>query len=271
MVNLENYEEYMMLYADGELTQEQEQALLAFVAGHPGLEKELDAYMSTVLQPDTAMIFEGKEALLKQPGGSKTVWFSGWKNYTAAACILLAVALLYFNREASLNEEDTTIAETITDTHEHTNEATIQKPVNEEAVKLQPKTPVNAIAMETNKEPEPAKNKVEITEPRSSARERELSTTLLATASAPMQVSMKKAEAAYMTVAESVPPIRVQLPEEKHTVAIETPFSSSKQGIALIENAVEEKLAMAKNIKENIKDRDITFQIGKKELFTLKL
>ncbi|MBW7912220.1 MAG: hypothetical protein H3C54_00600 [Taibaiella sp.] len=65
MVNMENYEEYMLLYADRELTPEQEKALLDFVALHPELKPELEAYAATRLQPEEAMIFTGKDALIK--------------------------------------------------------------------------------------------------------------------------------------------------------------------------------------------------------------
>ena len=37
MVNLENYEEYMLLEADGELTESEQKALHAFIERHPEL------------------------------------------------------------------------------------------------------------------------------------------------------------------------------------------------------------------------------------------
>jgi len=55
MVNLENYEEYMMMYADGELNEAETKALMDFVDANPELAKELEAYSATKLVPDTEL------------------------------------------------------------------------------------------------------------------------------------------------------------------------------------------------------------------------
>ena len=74
MVNLENYEEYMMMYADGELNEAETKALMDFVAANPGLAKELEAYSATKLVPDTTMVYANKDQLMKAPpAGGRTI------------------------------------------------------------------------------------------------------------------------------------------------------------------------------------------------------
>ena len=57
MITWENYEEYIMMHADGELTPAEENALMAFVNEHPELKKELAAYELTRMTPDTTQEF----------------------------------------------------------------------------------------------------------------------------------------------------------------------------------------------------------------------
>jgi anti-sigma factor RsiW len=64
-VNKNNIEEQILLYVDGELNTEEAKALLQYVAQHPEWRTLLDEYSNLVLQPDTDMVFEGKEALLQ--------------------------------------------------------------------------------------------------------------------------------------------------------------------------------------------------------------
>lgn len=64
-VNKNNIEEQILLYIDGELNTEEAKALLQYVARYPEWRTLLDEYSSLVMQPDTDMVFEGKEALLQ--------------------------------------------------------------------------------------------------------------------------------------------------------------------------------------------------------------
>jgi hypothetical protein len=52
MINLSNYEDWFLLYADGELTVAEQEAVLQFVEAHPGLKEELDLLMSMKFQPE---------------------------------------------------------------------------------------------------------------------------------------------------------------------------------------------------------------------------
>ena len=53
MINLSNYEDWFLLYADGELTVEEQEAVLQFVKQHPSLQEELDLMMNIRFQPET--------------------------------------------------------------------------------------------------------------------------------------------------------------------------------------------------------------------------
>jgi hypothetical protein len=53
MINLSNYEDWFLLYADGELTVAEQEAVLQFVKQHPSLQEELDLLLSMRFQPET--------------------------------------------------------------------------------------------------------------------------------------------------------------------------------------------------------------------------
>ena len=90
MVTWENYEEYMLLDADGELNDEQIKALHEFIGLHPELKKEYDLLKATVLQPDNSIVYEQKQELIKKSNVRKLNYT--WWLYGAAASIILMVA-----------------------------------------------------------------------------------------------------------------------------------------------------------------------------------
>lgn len=95
MITWENYEEYMMMHADGELNPAEEQALMAFVEEHPELKKDLAVYSMTRLEPDTTIVYEHKQQLLKEEKG-RVIAFPKWQRYSIAAGVaaLIFVSLL---------------------------------------------------------------------------------------------------------------------------------------------------------------------------------
>lgn len=63
MINLSNYEDWFLLYADGELTVAEQEAVLQFVNVHPDLKEELDLFLSMRFQPETTIKFENEASL----------------------------------------------------------------------------------------------------------------------------------------------------------------------------------------------------------------
>lgn len=94
MVTWENYEEYMVLHADGELQGTEEQALMAFVAQHPELKDELDLSVAVKLVPDTTVVYAKKESLMKPvPATKKVIAMPMWQRYAVAAGIAAVICL----------------------------------------------------------------------------------------------------------------------------------------------------------------------------------
>ncbi|MBL0272612.1 MAG: hypothetical protein IPQ06_05955 [Chitinophagaceae bacterium] len=64
-IDRHNYEEYFILYMDNELSRDDRRMVEAFVLQHPDLKEELDVLLQFKLTPDTQIVFEGKEELMK--------------------------------------------------------------------------------------------------------------------------------------------------------------------------------------------------------------
>lgn len=67
-INRHNYEEYFILYMDNELSSDDRRMVEAFVQQHPDLKEELDILLQYKLEPDTSVVFNGKEELMKLNG-----------------------------------------------------------------------------------------------------------------------------------------------------------------------------------------------------------
>jgi hypothetical protein len=67
-INHHNYEEYFILYMDNELGRDDRRMVEAFVQQHPNLKEELDLLLQYKLEPDPAVVFNGKDELIKING-----------------------------------------------------------------------------------------------------------------------------------------------------------------------------------------------------------
>jgi hypothetical protein len=65
MINRDNYEEFFLMYVDGELSTTDKEMVEAFVQLHPDLQEELAMLQQTVLLPDDDIIFTDKNLLFK--------------------------------------------------------------------------------------------------------------------------------------------------------------------------------------------------------------
>jgi hypothetical protein len=103
-IDRHNYEEYFILYLDNELSATGRRMVEAFVQKHPDLKEELDSLMQYKLEPDTQIIFTGKEDLLKM---NETLVTAQPDHETSL--------LLYADNE--LNDQDRAVVETLISTH----------------------------------------------------------------------------------------------------------------------------------------------------------
>lgn len=277
MVNLENYEEYILLEADGELDETERRALYAFLEQQPELKKELELYKTVHLAPDTSIVYEGKEALIKTKN-TKIIPVNRRWIYAAAAVFLifLSVGLLKnteTEREQTIAKNKTNTEPPITETPENTvtdTEKTIhstpadpivyekkEKP-RKTIIAAQPKTIKKEVKEHITKT-EPKKNVPVIREP------------------IPLPEEIKQDELPIKeTIATETEEKKViepddTLPEGKKS----TTWSSIKDerlvGLSDFSESVNNRVEQVRTLKNKLKDSDITFKLGKKELFVVRL
>jgi hypothetical protein len=93
-INRQSYEEYFLLYADGELNESEQKAVEEFIDQNPDLAGELTLIQETVFRPDGTIIFENKEALFKDESDERKVIYMRWFRIAAAAAILIALSVV---------------------------------------------------------------------------------------------------------------------------------------------------------------------------------
>ncbi len=119
MITWDNYEEYMMMHADGELKPAEEQELMNFVFEHPELQNELAAYTMTKMIPDTTLSYAHKTTLLKPDPTAKIIPFGNWKRSAIAAGVAALVCFSIYklteqpNNSANIAGINTQINNTI--------------------------------------------------------------------------------------------------------------------------------------------------------------
>lgn len=64
-INRHNYEEFFILYADNELSPNEREQVELFIQQNPDLTDELEILQQSKFTPDTDIVFEGKESLMK--------------------------------------------------------------------------------------------------------------------------------------------------------------------------------------------------------------
>ncbi|MEJ0102609.1 MAG: hypothetical protein WDO19_08680 [Bacteroidota bacterium] len=65
-IDRHNYEEFFLLYVDNELTAEQKNSVHRFIQENPDLARELEILQQVTLKADDAIVFDGKETLLRK-------------------------------------------------------------------------------------------------------------------------------------------------------------------------------------------------------------
>ncbi len=65
-IDINNYEEFFLLYADNELSASEKNIVEDFVSQHPELEEELLMFKQSVVKPDNDCVLENKSSLFKE-------------------------------------------------------------------------------------------------------------------------------------------------------------------------------------------------------------
>ena len=123
MITMENYEEYMIMHADGELQPQEEQALQAFLSANPQLQGEMDIYSSIRLLPDHTQVYAHKQALLKPEG--KAIAFPAYRTWAMAAgvAVILAIGAVVALRDGGSNSTNNQVASVTPAPAQHTQPA----------------------------------------------------------------------------------------------------------------------------------------------------
>jgi anti-sigma factor RsiW len=66
MITRDNYEEFFLLYLDSELSASERQIVELFIAENPDLQEELESLQQCRISPDTHLLFEDKDSLLRK-------------------------------------------------------------------------------------------------------------------------------------------------------------------------------------------------------------
>lgn len=89
-ITMQNYEEWMIDYIEGNLSPEQEKAMHEFLAFHPELRAELELFQHTRIQPEL-VAFPDKASLKREEPAGRVITMFSWVRYAAAAAAMVAV------------------------------------------------------------------------------------------------------------------------------------------------------------------------------------
>ncbi|HRO44897.1 hypothetical protein [Agriterribacter sp.] len=92
-----NYEEYFVLYADGELNAEDRKTVEGFIEKHPQKQAELLLLQRVKIQPDHSIVFPGKASLYRTEKTTARVITFQWRRMVAAASIIAIGGWLWMN------------------------------------------------------------------------------------------------------------------------------------------------------------------------------
>lgn len=277
MVTWENYEEYMILQADGELGEAEQKALLEFVRLHPELEEEMKLYQATVMKPDTTCVFENKDQLLRQEPGGKIMTLGQWWMYGAAAgviILILVAATRWFNTGSDTLNNNTEVAkakevnpvknvfdsgstqvqQVIADKQQH--QPAINRPVHRRersssVAKQSVHSNTNGFVKEHTLPPteletmKPIAHKMAVTVTIEKAKS-------LATPS--LTLTDEQPE---IIREEGKKDLLAWLPEEK------------QEGLHTLKENFDQRIEKAKNFKDNLKDAQLALKLGNKELLVI--
>lgn len=269
MVTWENYEEFILLYVDGELNEGEKQELLEFAKMHPEVQEEVKAYEAVVLKPDTSEVYPAKETLLKPVPAGKVISLNRWWAYGAAAGVLLLVGIMtarLINQPADPIATQPALA------------------VKEEVKKTEPKQTVSEEVSQSPAIKKPANHQ-------------ESSPSVAKKSSVHSNTDhFVKEEAAFQkmapiasTIKPGLPEMVANTPEQIATEPVRLPEAEAepgarkkegfiawlpvneekKEGLRNLKDNVDNRLDQARKLKENLKETEFALKLGSKELFVI--
>lgn len=275
MVTLANYEEYVIRHVDNELNAAELQELEAFMTLHPELRSELALYENTRLVPDTTIVFERKEQLLKKPGGY-AMSLRNWRSYGAAAGILalIATTILFIQRSnhvttvVNVTVNKNTYSQPLNNPTSHVNPAkkdtTTQRLLAVVVKKQEPTTKQTPISV-SHRTPVLAtiRNDVQAQQAAPSA----ISPIAIArTKPLPVMSNQSEIKQVTVTAPASLDNVKTDINEEKDLFAWLPIDETKKQGLNDLKKTVDKKVKEVRNITDNLKETALVFKLGKKEI-----
>ena len=101
-INLNNYEQWLILYVDDELNAQERLAVEKFARAHPHVQEEVTIFLQTKLQPEE-IAFPNKEILYKRETTVRVISMQWWKVAVAAVLFISTGITLYsiFNKSTN--------------------------------------------------------------------------------------------------------------------------------------------------------------------------
>ena len=276
MVNWENYEEYIVLLTDGELDEAGQKELEAFMQLHPEVREELAIYETVHLSPDETLVFGNKESLLrKEP---KVIALNQWFRYGAAAGLIALIAFGIMRWQGNdTSDEIVTI-----DTAEHTVTPIVK--VIDTALPTPPKQEV-IVQQEEPKEETPkqeeqiipvAPQKVEVVRVKEEKK--------MIQEAVPARLEIVRPEKMMQNEIVEETPVKTVVPElpliNKYEPAPEPDHNEllawlpvdedRREGLNAVGEAIAERIERVKEIRNTIKNTDVSVKLGNKELFVVR-
>jgi len=294
MVTKENYEEYLILQADGELSPHEEQELLAFLDRNPQLKSEMATYESARLLPDLSIQYGNKKALIKPESGTRFIGLINWRSYGIAAGIALLIIIsgLVFNK-AGKNGTDNNNTALNNPIENHANPIAPQITTLSPSVTPSPHTPQKTIARVPGsatgiQKVNPVQNNIYAAtvpsktpkhlhkEPVNNYLPQHGREVMDAVSSLPVAVLNEMPLRETKDKNLSIPPINTSLPQfaavaentgNKRSFIEKLPVDDvKKQGLEKLANSIGNTLDQIGSIKQEIKDNSITLEIRNRKL-----
>lgn len=281
MITWENYEEYIMMHADGELQPAEEQELMEFLHANPELQGELATYEMIKLTPDTTLVFEDKKTLLKREEPKRIIAFPHWQRYAAAAGIAAIMIVSFFK----LHDGDKTGTELVkVDTaHAVINAPATNTPILQQAVAAAPQATITVAPAPEHKEAIAAQQHVKktinrqqpkaamhdnITEPALAKKNTNTPESVNKLATADMQELPYTADATAALELKPVAGYAIPTGNEAASSFIDRlPIEDTKKnGLENVATALNNTYDKLKELKEGINDKTLTVKIEKRRL-----